>query len=213
MPPPPDPPAAGPSRVGEGPPPDFAAAVEARRRALRALLAAEFAAPHPRRMLEIGCGHGHFLAAYAAAFPATDCTGIDLQTGRLERAGQKAGRGALGNVRLLRAEASEFLAELPPAVAFGEVYILFPDPWPKQRHHKHRLIQPAFLALLAAHVPAGGAAFFRSDDFAYVEWARERFAADPAWRVEPDWPWPADHRTVFQSRALAWRSFAAVRRD
>src|SRR5690242_7712289 len=105
----------------------------------RARLGEELAAIVPAKssiVLEIGCGHGHFLARYAAENPAKLCVGVDVIGERIERATRKATRAGLANCHFLRGEAREVIESLPPGVTFAETWVLFPDPWPKKRHHK-----------------------------------------------------------------------------
>ena len=82
-------------------------------------------------MLEIGAGHGHFLTAYAAAHPERTCVGLDIIAERVERANRKKNRARLDNLHFLHASAEDFLASLPENVRFADVFVLFPDPWPK----------------------------------------------------------------------------------
>ena len=113
---------------------------------------------------EVGCGHGHFLAAYAAAHPERCCIGVDIASDRIGRAERKRGRARLGNLHFLQADAGAFLAALPARARLSEVFVLFPDPWPKRRHHKNRVLQPAFLAEVAKRAGQGarpGHATFR----------------------------------------------------
>ena len=110
--------------------------------------------PQPRSIvLELGCGHGHFLARYSAEFPAKLCVGVDLRSDRIERALRKVAHARLANCHFVRTEALEFLHALPPAVTFEEIWVLFPDPWPKKRHHKNRLLHPDFFEAVAARSP------------------------------------------------------------
>ena len=81
---------------------------------------------------ELGCGHGHWLAAYGAAHPAEFCVGIDLVTHRVERSQRKQALGKLANVVFLKAEATEFLDALLPTQQLAKVFILYPDPWPRR---------------------------------------------------------------------------------
>jgi len=123
---------------------------DARRAANVARLAATLATALAGRTditFELGCGHGHWLAAYAAAHPDEFCVGIDLITHRVERSVRKQTLGKLDNVIFLKAEATEFLEALPPAVVLRKIFILYPDPWPKKKHHKHRFIQTSSLDL------------------------------------------------------------------
>jgi tRNA (guanine-N7-)-methyltransferase len=104
---------------------------------------------------ELGCGHGHFLNAYAAAHPERLCIGVDLVAERVARAQRKCNRQCQTNLFFCRSEARLFLEEWPEERRFDSVFILFPDPWPKSRHHKHRILQPEFLSLLGARCEAG----------------------------------------------------------
>lgn len=163
--------------------------------------------------LEIGCGHGHFLAAYAAVHPDEHCLGIDIVLDRLERAERKVTRAGSANVAFARAEAGMFLATLPASFRFRRVFILFPDPWPKRRHHKNRLINPEFLHVLAARMAPGARLYFRTDYSPYFNWACDILQEHRAWRLCDD-PWPFEHATVFQNRATAhWSLVAALREE
>ena len=123
---------------------------------------------------ELGCGHGHWLAAYAAAHPEESCVGIDLITHRVERSVRKQTLGKLDNVVFLKAEATEFLEALPSEVNLAKIFILYPDPWPKKKHHKNRFISEANLDRLAAHAAPGATLHFRTDDEAYHAWTRDQ---------------------------------------
>ena len=189
--------------------PGFVRHVEARRARIRSdapgLLPAE---PKPL-VLEIGCGHGHYLVRHAAAHPDRFCLGIDLLARRLERATRKRESSQLGNVQFYRAEAREFLDCLPDPVRFAEVFLLFPDPWPKKRHHKHRIMNPVFLAALAQRMTAGGRLFFRTDHLEYFSAAREIVETHAAWRLLRDAPWPFEEATIFQKKAPSFQSLIA----
>ena len=179
---------------------------------LRATLADTLAA-HPRVTLEIGCGHGHFLTAYAAAHPQTFCVGVDLVIDRVVRAARKRDRAALPNLAFIRAEALEFLSVLPAHVRFADVFILFPDPWPKRRHHKNRIIQPELLTTLATLAEPAARLCFRTDYAPYFDEARATISAHPDWQTDPAAPWPFELVTVFQSRAASYQSLVALRKQ
>ena len=132
---------------------------------------------------ELGCGHGHWLAAYAAAHPDEFCVGIDLITHRVERSVRKQTLGKLDNVLFLKAEATEFLDALPATVALRKIFILYPDP----RLH------------------------FRTDDADYHAWTRDHLAAHPAWRLAADVPWPFERTTFFEERMQDKRDLVADR--
>ncbi len=163
--------------------------------------------------LEIGCGHGHFLTAYAQAHPDELCLGIDVLAERLERAGRKSRRLGLNNLFWAHAEADLLLEALPSEVRFTRnLFVLFPDPWPKRRHWKNRLIQPGFLSRLAARTEPGTRLCFRTDYAPYFSQAVDLLGSHLAWRIVPRDPWPFEEPTVFQSRATVYQSLIAHRR-
>jgi len=185
--------------------------VEERRRQLARELESLF--PHPLTLtFEIGCGHGHWLAGHAAERPERRFLGIDVQGARVERARRKARRAGLRNLLFLRAEAGEALALMPPGIAFDEVFLLFPDPWPKKRHWKHRLVQAPFLEALADRCVPGARLRFRTDHEGYYEWARDQARQCLRWTAVPEEAWPFELETVFQKRARAYRSLTLVKR-
>lgn len=192
--------------------PEFLETIAQRRAALRAEVGALL--PAPRAIVwEIGCGHGHFLVRYAQEFPAKFCVGVDIRLERLERSGRKRDRARLGNCHFVRAEAREFLHALPAGVTFAEIWVLFPDPWPKARHNKNRLLKPEFFEAVAARAGEGARLFFRTDHREYFREVEGFFAAGdvPAWRRDPAAAWPLEQETVFQSRAPSYHSLVAVR--
>ena len=156
--------------------------------------------------LEIGCGHGHFLTQYAEAFPKKYCIGVDLLGKRLERAQKKKETKELRNIDFLKAEAGEFLEELPGRVAIDEVFILFPDPWPKARHHRRRLIQPRFLSELAKRVRKGGVMYFRTDYEEYYEWVSDHVREHASWEIGENIAWPFECETLFQRKMASYKS-------
>ena len=157
---------------------------------------------------EVGCGHGHFLTAYGEAHPEKSCIGVDLVGERIERALRKRDRAKLPNLHFIRTEAALFLETLPAESLFSELFILFPDPWPKLRHHKHRILQPAFLTLAAAHATADCRLCFRTDFEPYFNEACTAVEGHARWR-RVDETWPFEYETVFQSRATSHHSLIA----
>ena len=189
-------------------------AVQASRRAeLRSALAPILPAVGTPLILEIGCGHGHFLTAYASVHPEQQCIGIDLRLERTDKALRKRDRAGLSNLHFLRCDARNFLMELPAGMTLTDIYILFPDPWPKKRHHKNRLLQTAFLNELGARAGQGSRFFFRTDYQPYFDEAREIIAGHPQWRLLSDNSFPFEHVTIFQSRAPVYYSLGAVFRQ
>ena len=164
--------------------------------------------PH---VLEIGCGHGHFLSDFAEAHPEESCIGIDLISRRVARAGNKKDKRELIKLTFLKAQATEFLETLPENAQFRLIFILFPDPWPKKRHFRRRLIQPESLDLLAKHSQAGARLCFRTDHKGYFEWAVEHMRAHALWYIDDTEPWPYEAGSYFQSLMTDYLSFVAVR--
>lgn len=165
--------------------------------------------PLPERLcLEIGFGGGEHLAWQAARHP--DCGFIGAEyflTGVASLLGQLRERQATAPLRLYIGDARDLLERLPDAV-FDRIFILFPDPWPKKRHHKRRLIQRESLDLLARLLKDGGELRFATDDPGYLSWALERLSDHPAlaWQVRgpADWrrrddDWPP---TRYEEKAL-----------
>jgi len=192
------------------------AIIESRAAELRAQLATlpvewREAAEREGVTLEIGCGHGHFIAAYAEAHRAEPCLAIDIIAERLERAQKKLDRAGLANVVLLRSEARLLLDNLPKWLRFRRVFVLFPDPWPKRRHHKNRLLQPDFLAKLARHCTPDARLYFRTDHAPYFAEVAALLRTHPGWQLAgDDEPWGFEQESVFQKRAAgAYQSYIA----
>jgi len=108
------------------------------------------------RTLEIGFGNGEHLLSLAAAHPERDFLGVEVHRPGVGRVLLGLEKAALGNVRLVCHDAVEVLEQQIPRGFLDELLILFPDPWPKKRHHKRRLIQGPFTALAAARLAPGG---------------------------------------------------------
>jgi tRNA (guanine-N7-)-methyltransferase len=178
--------------------------------ALRTEIATTFHAPRARFVFEVGCGNGHFLSAYAAAHPDQLCIGVDLRQERIARALRKRDRAGLHNLHFLRCEAHDFLRELPADARLLDIYILFPDPWPKKRHHKHRLLTTEFLDGLTGRVGQGTHLYFRTDYRPYYDEANEVIARHAAWHLLPFSPFPFEHQTIFQARAATFYSLGAI---
>jgi tRNA (guanine-N7-)-methyltransferase len=108
------------------------------------------------RTLEIGFGNGENLIALAAAHPERDYLGIEVHRPGVGRLLLALEERRLGNVRVICRDAVEVLERHMGPASLEEILILFPDPWPKKRHHKRRLMQPAFVARLAGVLASGG---------------------------------------------------------
>ncbi len=148
-------------------------------------LAGAFGREAPR-ILEIGFGDGECLAELAARHPEQDYLGIEVHepgVGHLLLALEKDGTD---NVRCITRDATEVLPLIPPGALRG-VHLFFTDPWPKKRHHKRRIVQPAFLAAVARVVAPGGYLHMATDWEPYAEHMLAVGNAAPGWRNEsPD---------------------------
>src|SRR3954451_22599865 len=117
--------------------------------------AALFGNDHPVE-LEIGMGKGTFLTEAARAHPETNFFGVEWARWFWRYASDRLRRNGCNNVRTVRAEAAFFLTEFVAPTSISVLHIYFPDPWPKARHHKRRLIQPKFLPLAHRVLATGG---------------------------------------------------------
>jgi len=114
--------------------------------------------------LEIGCGIGDFIARTAADRPEINFIAIDYYNKGCDKTCRRLEKQGLSNVRVLRVEAREFIAEHIPEHSLAAVYINCPDPWPKKRHRKRRLVSSGFLDFLRPYL-ASGADFHFATDF------------------------------------------------
>jgi tRNA (guanine-N7-)-methyltransferase len=164
-----------------------------------------------RILFEAGCGHGHWLSDYAEANPDTICVGIDLISWRIRKGNDKKLKRGIDNLYFYKAELSEFLGALPDRIRFERTVLLFPDPWPKAKHHRRRMVQTAFLDEVARRTDRGGEFCFRSDDRPYFDWTVELLAAHPDWEIVESAPWPYESETYFQSLMDEYFSVVAKR--
>jgi len=157
--------------------------------------------------LEIGFGGGEHMAGQAARRPEVLILGVEPFLNGVASALRHIDEQALDNVRVRQGDAREVLADLIPA-SLDRVFILFPDPWPKTRHHKRRLIQAETIAALARALKPGGRLRFATDWNAYAVWTLERMmrASSFRWLAERADDWrtpPADHLTTrYETKAL-----------
>ncbi len=133
-----------------------------------------FPLPQPFE-LEIGCGDGGFLFERAQAHPERNFLGIERLLGRVRKLSKKGLREGLTNLRLLRIEARYVLEYLLPEHAFEALHIYFPDPWPKDRHRRHRLINETFPPLARRILRQKGVIYLRTDDPVYFGQMQETF--------------------------------------
>jgi tRNA (guanine-N7-)-methyltransferase len=126
-------------------------------------LAAAFGRDAPK-VLEIGFGMGETTATVAAAHPDIDYLGVEVHTPGVGSLLKEIGARTLTNVRIIQHDAVEVVRDMIAPATLAGIHVFFPDPWPKKRHHKRRLVQPAFVALLASRL-APGAYFHCATDW------------------------------------------------
>ena len=136
-----------------------------------------FADPARQLEVDLGSGDGGFLRAMAEHFPERDFLGVERLLGRVRKTCRKAARMGLTNLRMLRLESNYTLGYTLPAGGVARVNLLFPDPWPKKKHHKRRLVNQEFCEALQRVLESGGEFLFKTDHLEYFEGAMEALLA------------------------------------
>jgi tRNA (guanine-N7-)-methyltransferase len=142
-----------------------------------------FANPHPVE-IEIGTGKGTFLTNQAKSRPEINFLGIEYAAWFWRYASDRLRRNACMNTRTVRAEAAFFFKEFVSDSSVDAIHIYFPDPWPKKRHHKRRLIQPPFLLEMHRVLKPAGRLQMVTDHAEYFEQMQQVLAASPLKRVD-----------------------------
>ncbi len=152
--------------------------------------------------VEIGFGKGRFLVGSAAAHGERPFLGLEIVSKYFRLAARRAAARGLSNLCLLRGEALYLIATLLPAGMAGAVHVYFPDPWPKSRHHRRRLLDPTTVDLvLSLLAPETGRLYFASDHQEYAEAVGMTLAGHPAVEVdEIAGPWPEGPRTNYEAK-------------
>ena len=132
--------------------------------------------------VELGAGDGSFLTKYAQAHPEHNFIGVERLLGRLRKIEKKGLRAGLTNLRLVRIEASYFLEFLLPKKSIVALHVYFPDPWPKRKHRKNRLVNERFTELVGKVLTQDGIIYLRTDDADYFTQMIRVFDANPAFR-------------------------------
>lgn len=125
--------------------------------------------------VEIGFGMGDALCSWASDAPDWNLLGIDIYNPGVGALANRLSSDCITNVRVAHARAEDFVAERLPVSSVDQFRIFFPDPWPKKRHHKRRLIQPSFVTLMTERLRVGGQVWFVTDWAPYAEWALDVF--------------------------------------
>ena len=132
--------------------------------------------------VELGSGDGSFLAEYASRHPNTNFIGVERLLGRMRKLEKKGRRLGLVNLRGIRIESSYLVEYLLPKNSVQAFHIYFPDPWPKRKHRRHRLINERFPEVTRQTLRPGGRVYLRTDDRDYFEQMVSVFAAAPVFQ-------------------------------
>ncbi len=154
-------------------------------------------------VMEVGFGDGWFLAHLARAHPAWNVLGAEVSVGSVTRAFKKIRREGFNNVRLYLGHARFVVRNVLPRRSLHRVYVNFPDPWPKQRHHERRLLRASFFRLLSTRLESGGALLLTTDHAAYFDFALAEARATGLFAVEQRPPPTATLQTKY---ARKWRA-------
>lgn len=153
--------------------------------------------------VDLGCGKGRFLLARASVHQEINYLGIDRLLGRLLKIDRKITRKGITNVRLLHIEASYALRYLLPPESLSVLYILFPDPWPKRRHHRRRLFNQSFLDAMNTALKSAGVVHVVTDHTEYFDIIHELFRADRNFESIPPLELTEDEWSNFELRFRA----------
>jgi len=127
--------------------------------------------------VDLGCGDGSFLREMAQHHPERDFLGVERLLGRVRKVCRKAARLELANLKVLRLESAYTLGYLLPSGGVSRVHLLFPDPWPKKRHHKRRLVNQKFCESVKRALEPAGEFLFKTDHEEYFEESMEAVRA------------------------------------
>jgi len=148
--------------------------------------------------VELGSGDGSFLIQYAARHPEHNFIGVERLLGRIRKVARKGQRAELRNLRGVRIESAYFLEYLLPPHSAVALHIYFPDPWPKRKHQRHRIVNERFPVLAEQSLAPSGIVYLRTDDQNYFAQMMEVFSASPLFRAEPTPDELAELRTDFE---------------
>ena len=129
------------------------------------------------------------MTSFAQEQPNSLYVGIDLRTKRIDKAKSKARKRRLDNIMFMKAEAIEFIGALSNNFIVHNTYLMYPDPWPKARHHKRRLFNDRFLELLLCVTTSDSKLYFKTDHQNYYHWSKDSVARNSNWNFcNSDWP-------------------------
>lgn len=165
--------------------------------------------------VDLGCGDGTFLVGMAEHYKEHNFLGVERLLGRVKKVAKKATRAELDNCKVLRLESKYTIEWLFPEASIDRLHLLCPDPWPKAKHHKRRLIQQEFLEVLFRVLKPGGEFCFKTDHQEYFEWVVEEMETfqkfqqlewneDSFFYPKTDFQqqWEAEGKSMYQLRFL-----------
>ena len=167
----------------------------------------ELSFPRPAPLeVEIGCGEGSFLVGMGSKFPERNFLGIERLLGRIRKTCRRINAKNLEHVRVLRLESGYTVQYLLPPGSVSVFHLMFPDPWPKRKHHRRRIVADPFLDAIHTALEPGGELRLTTDDKDYFEHmqsvclARKDFAPIQ-WIEDPDYP-QTDFERGFRAQGL-----------
>jgi tRNA (guanine-N7-)-methyltransferase len=153
--------------------------------------------------VELGAGDGVFIEQYAPQFPEQNFIAVERLLGRATKIAKKIIRGNITNLRILRLESSYVIEKMCPKESLASIRIMHPDPWPKRKHHKNRLIQTDFIDIMRDSLKKGGIVRFTTDDLPYFEWTLEKWGECKGWIKKGEWDYQKDPLSEFQKQFIA----------
>jgi tRNA (guanine-N7-)-methyltransferase len=156
-----------------------------------------FGRPAPLEV-ELGTGKGKFLAARAESFPETNFIGIERLLDRVRKTEKKLHRNQCSNARIIRIEANYFVNFMLPEHSVSALYVFFPDPWPKRRHHRRRLFDSEFIESLVRVMIPGAPFHLRTDHEDYYQVISKLFKKDDRFEAAPPFEPTEAERTGFE---------------
>lgn len=148
--------------------------------------------------VDLGSGDGSFLVEMAKRHPERNFLGVERLLGRLRRTCRKLARDGSLNARLIRLESHYLVRYLLPSASVQVFHVMFPDPWPKRKHHANRLIQTDFLDAVHVALSPGGELRVTTDNLPYFEHMQAVFKPHPGFEEEPWTPGPDYPQTDFE---------------
>ena len=153
--------------------------------------------------MDVGCGEGAFIVAMAKAHPQCNFLGVERLVGRVRKVCKRAVNAGVRNVRVLCVESLYTMGKLIPPQSVSVIHVMFPDPWPKRKHRRHRLIERQFLDTVRVALRPGGELRLTTDDSDYFEHMKKVTAEHEGFSKIP-WPDdPAYPQTDFEKRFRA----------